>query len=215
MRSGLTERRSACRRCTTSRTTVGGGGTARRASAWRLSRSCAGWSMDAPLLTDDFKEFLRLLNANHVEYLLVGGYAVGLHGYPRATVDMDIWVRPTPPNAARVMTVLRAFGFDLPTLQPRLFTDPGSIVRFGTPPRALLSARTVRISAWTAPGGVGHVRSASRVGRGIRPPAGSARRHLRTRLRESADMGRRLGQLDSTDMLRVNRAVMVFLSLAG
>ena len=90
--------------------------------------------MDAPLLTDDFKEFLRLLNANHVEYLLVGGYAVGLHGYPRATVDMDIWVRPTPTNAARVMTALRAFGFDLPALQPRLFTDPGSIVRFGTPP---------------------------------------------------------------------------------
>jgi hypothetical protein len=46
--------------------------------------------MDAPLLTDDFREFLRLLNANRVDYLLVGGYAVGLDGYPRATVDLDI-----------------------------------------------------------------------------------------------------------------------------
>jgi hypothetical protein len=71
--------------------------------------------MDAPLLTDDFKEFLRLLNANHVEYLLVGEYAVGLHGYPRATVDMDIWVRPTPPNGARVMTVLVIALADLKT----------------------------------------------------------------------------------------------------
>jgi hypothetical protein len=60
---------------------------------------------------------LEVAQRDHVEYLLVGGYAVGLHGYPRATVDMDIWVRPTPP-----------------TLQPRLFADPGSIVRFGTPP---------------------------------------------------------------------------------
>jgi hypothetical protein len=51
--------------------------------------------MDAPLLTADFREFLRLLNASRVEYLLVGGYAVGLHGYPRSTVDLDIWIRAT------------------------------------------------------------------------------------------------------------------------
>ena len=44
-------------------------------------------------LTTDFREFLRLLNANRVDYLLVGGYAVGVHGYPRATVDLDIWIR--------------------------------------------------------------------------------------------------------------------------
>jgi len=90
--------------------------------------------MDAPLLTDDFKEFLRSLNANHVDYLLVGGYAVGLHGYPRATVDLDVWVRATPGNAERVLRSLRDFGFDVPTLEPRLFIDPQSIVRFGVPP---------------------------------------------------------------------------------
>ena len=64
--------------------------------------------MDTPLLTDDFKEFLKLLNANRVDYLLVGGYAVGLHGYPRATVDLDIWIRPTPSNAECVLESLRA-----------------------------------------------------------------------------------------------------------
>lgn len=90
--------------------------------------------MDAPLLTDDFKEFLRLLNANRVDYLLVGGYAVGLHGYPRATVDLDVWVRASLDNAERVVQALRAFGFDLPALEPRLFLDPRRIVRFGTPP---------------------------------------------------------------------------------
>ena len=90
--------------------------------------------MDAPLLTADFKEFLRLLNANRVDYLLVGAYAVGLHGYPRATVDLDVWVNPTPDNAPRVIEALREFGFDVPAMEPRLFIDPRSIVRFGVPP---------------------------------------------------------------------------------
>ena len=48
--------------------------------------------MDVPLLTDDFREFLRLFGAKRVDYLLVGGYAVGLHGYSRATIDLDVWV---------------------------------------------------------------------------------------------------------------------------
>jgi hypothetical protein len=90
--------------------------------------------MDTPLLTDDFREFLRLLNANRVEYLLVGGYAVGLHGYPRATIDLDVWIRATRDNAGRVLNSLREFGFDLPVLEPTLFTDPRSVVRLGVPP---------------------------------------------------------------------------------
>ncbi len=90
--------------------------------------------MDVPLLTDDFREFLSLLNANRVDYLLVGGYAVGLHGYPRATIDLDVWVRATADNAGRIIDALHAFGFDTPSLEPRLFLDPRSIVRFGVPP---------------------------------------------------------------------------------
>ena len=90
--------------------------------------------MDTPLLTADFKEFLRLLNAGGVEYLLVGGYAVGLHGYPRATVDLDVWVRATAANAERVLAVVKGFGFESPALHPHLFVKPDSIVRFGIPP---------------------------------------------------------------------------------
>jgi predicted nucleotidyltransferase len=90
--------------------------------------------MDAPLLTDDFREFLKSLNASHVEYLLVGGYAVGLHGYPRATIDLAAWVRATATNADRVITALRDFGFDNAMLRPELFINPDSLVRFGMPP---------------------------------------------------------------------------------
>ena len=71
----------------------------------------------------DFKEFLRLLNTHGVEYLLIGGYGVGYHGYPRATNDMDIWIAMHPQNAERTVTVLRAFGFDTPDLSPEKSTS--------------------------------------------------------------------------------------------
>lgn len=90
--------------------------------------------MDAPLLTDDFREFLKSLNANHVEYLLVGGYAVGLHGYPRATIDLDVWVRAERVNAGRVVSALQAFGFETTALNENLFIKSESLVRFGVPP---------------------------------------------------------------------------------
>lgn len=90
--------------------------------------------MDGPLLPDDFSAFLRLLNAYRVDYLVVGGYAVGFHGYPRATADLDVWVDMSPDNAVRVVDAVRAFGFDLPSLTPELFTRPTTIVRFGLPP---------------------------------------------------------------------------------
>lgn len=82
----------------------------------------------------DFSEFLKLLNDHHVEYLLVGGFAVALHGYPRTTADMDVWVARTHSNAERVVRCLREFGFDTPTLTPDLFADPNSIVRMGEAP---------------------------------------------------------------------------------
>jgi len=90
--------------------------------------------MDTIRLPADFKEFLRLLNAHHVEYLLIGGYAVGYHGYPRATVDMDIWVAVHPSNAGRLVSVLKAFGFDQPGLKPDLFLKEDQVVRMGVPP---------------------------------------------------------------------------------
>jgi hypothetical protein len=54
-------------------------------------------------LPQDFKEFLRLLNAHRVKYLLIGGYAVAYHGYPRATADMDVWIEVVPANADKIV----------------------------------------------------------------------------------------------------------------
>jgi hypothetical protein len=88
-------------------------------------------------LPPDFKEFLQLLNAHDVQYLLVGGYAVGYHGYPRATIDMDIWVAISPQNAQKIVDVLEAFGFDFPELNLELFLEKDKIIRMGVPPMRL------------------------------------------------------------------------------
>ena len=94
-------------------------------------------------LPPDFKEFLKLLNAQRVEYLLIGGYAVGYYGYPRATADMDIWIAVDPQNAQRVVAVLREFGFDVPGLSPELFLKEGQIIRMGEPPLRIEIATTI------------------------------------------------------------------------
>lgn len=94
-------------------------------------------------LPSDFKEFLKLLNAHKVEYLLIGGYAVGYHGYPRATVDMDIWIAMNPANSQKIVTVLKEFGFDLPELSPELFQKEWQITRLGVPPVMIELATTL------------------------------------------------------------------------
>jgi hypothetical protein len=88
----------------------------------------------ATALPPDFREFLRLLNASSVDYLLIGGHAVAFHGYPRATADLDVWVAMSPANAERIVDALREFGFDVDALVPALFQKPDAIVRFGLPP---------------------------------------------------------------------------------
>jgi predicted nucleotidyltransferase len=85
-------------------------------------------------LPPDFKEFLQLLNSHQVEYLLIGGYAVGYYGYPRATVDMDVWIATHPQNAEKLVAVLRAFGFAVPELSADLFLQENKVVRMGVPP---------------------------------------------------------------------------------
>ncbi len=90
--------------------------------------------MGIPSLPPDFKEFLKLLNSHRVEYLLVGGYAVGYYGYPRATADMDIWVSRTPQNAEKLVTVLKEFGFHTPELTSELFLKENQVIRMGVPP---------------------------------------------------------------------------------
>lgn len=85
-------------------------------------------------LPPDFKDFLKLLNAHQVEYLLIGGYAVGYHGYPRATADMDVWIAIHPQNAEKLVAALKEFGFDVPELSVELFLTEDRIVRMGVPP---------------------------------------------------------------------------------
>ena len=85
-------------------------------------------------LANDFKEFLRLLNSNNVEYLLVGGYAVSIHGYPRATGDLEIWVRESAENAERLVIVIREFGFGFTNPEQRWFLEDDRIIRMGHPP---------------------------------------------------------------------------------
>ena len=85
-------------------------------------------------LPNDFKEFLKLLNVNNVEYLLIGGYAVGYYGYPRATADMDIWIAMNPANADRIVAALKEFGFNQPDLSVNLFLKEKQIIRMGVPP---------------------------------------------------------------------------------
>jgi predicted nucleotidyltransferase len=97
-------------------------------------------------LPADFKDFLRLLNSAKVEYLLVGGYAVGHYGYPRTTGDLDIWVAATPSNANKVADVLRQFGFAADSVNAEMFSSPGQVVRMGIPP--------IRIDVITSASGV-------------------------------------------------------------
>ncbi len=86
-------------------------------------------------LPPDFKEFFQLLNANQVEYLLVGGYAVGYYGYPRATVDLDIWVAISPANANRLLVALEQFGFGTQAgASVKLLTQAGNVIRLGQSP---------------------------------------------------------------------------------
>ena len=86
------------------------------------------------VLPPDFKEFLNLLKSNNIRYLLIGGYAVGYHGYPRSTNDMDIWIPIDPKTAEQMVLALKEFGFDTPQLSEKLFLKEKNIVRMGIAP---------------------------------------------------------------------------------
>lgn len=82
----------------------------------------------------DFKEFIQLLNAHEVQYLVVGGYAVALHGYPRNTKDIDIWLWLNADNADRLLLALEDFGFGSLGLTADDFLVPDQIIQLGYPP---------------------------------------------------------------------------------
>ena len=90
--------------------------------------------MDTTHLPLDFKEFIRFINSAGVEYLLVGGYAVGFHGAPRFTADMGIWVGTESANAERLGRALDQFGFRDPEVISGRFLKPDAVFRIGRPP---------------------------------------------------------------------------------
>lgn len=85
----------------------------------------------------DFRDFIRLLNEQKVKYIVVGGYAVAFHGYPRATGDLDIFVELNRENAEAMVKVFEAFGFPVGEIKPELFMDPGHVVRLSREPMKL------------------------------------------------------------------------------
>ena len=102
--------------------------------------------MDEQPSSDDLREFLRLLTKHRVDFMLVGGFAVALHGFPRATADFDLWIDTTLANTERVLSALRDFGFAPNDETAHALATPGKILRMGYPPS--------RIELLTAPAGV-------------------------------------------------------------
>ena len=85
-------------------------------------------------LYPDFKELLELLNAHEVDYLIVGGYALALHGSPRFTGDLDIYLSTHSDNAKKVLSVLNEFGFGALNLSEDDFSKSDQIIQLGVPP---------------------------------------------------------------------------------
>lgn len=95
------------------------------------------------MFNQDFKEFIESLNANRVRYLVVGGYAVALHGYPRYTKDLDIWIESSPENAQALVLALTQFGMASLGLTKSDFLDPDQVVQIGYPPNRIDILSTV------------------------------------------------------------------------
>jgi len=89
------------------------------------------------MLNENFRDMLLALNDARVEYLIVGAYALAAHGSPRATGDIDIWVRPDPENAERVWSALVRFGAPIDQITVDDFAAPGVVFQIGLPPERI------------------------------------------------------------------------------
>ena len=89
------------------------------------------------MLNSDYKDMLQALLDHGVKFLLVGAYAMGVHGYPRATGDIDIWVEPSSENSARVYRSMAAFGAPLHEIDEATFATPGVVFQIGIAPRRI------------------------------------------------------------------------------
>ncbi len=89
------------------------------------------------MLNEDYKDMLQALVDERVRFLLVGAYALAAHGYPRATMDIDIWVMPTPDNADAVLRAIRRFGAPVHNLTRADLEKDGTVFQIGVAPRRI------------------------------------------------------------------------------
>jgi hypothetical protein len=89
------------------------------------------------MLNKNFKDMLRALNEAGVEYMVVGAYALAAHGHPRATGDIDFWVRADEENARRVFSALVSFGAPTHQVTVEDFATPGIVFQIGVPPERI------------------------------------------------------------------------------
>jgi hypothetical protein len=89
------------------------------------------------MLNEDYRDMLHILLGNNVQFLVVGAYALGAHGYPRATSDFDIWVDNSADNSRRIYTSLAEFGVPLSDISESTFTEKGIIFQIGVAPRRI------------------------------------------------------------------------------
>jgi hypothetical protein len=103
-------------------------------------------------LHPDFVDFISAINTAKTDYVIVGAYALAFCGIPRATGDMDFWIRPTPKNAERLLSALREFGFGALDVKEDDILS-GKIIQLGYPPVRTQSSLQVRCSARFRQGG--------------------------------------------------------------
>jgi len=89
------------------------------------------------MLNEDYRDMLHALSEEKVKFILVGAYALAAHGYPRATMDIDIWVMPSPENADAVLRALRRFGAPLHNLTKEDLQKDGTVFQIGVAPRRI------------------------------------------------------------------------------
>jgi hypothetical protein len=89
------------------------------------------------MLNEDYRDMLQALVGEKVRFLLVGAYALAAHGYPRATMDIDIWVMPAPDNADAVLRALRRFGAPVHNLSRTDLEKKGTVFQIGVAPRRI------------------------------------------------------------------------------
>ena len=89
------------------------------------------------MLNPDYRDLLSAFANSQVEFVLVGAYAMAAHGQPRATLDIDLLVRPTDQNVARIVAALREFGAPEPSIDANALRTPGMVVQIGVAPRRI------------------------------------------------------------------------------